>query len=235
MSHSPALRPDSARVVTGWKKLAALLAGLLVRLWTSTLHFQVPPATRHLFARENQPTLFAAWHNRLFVAVAISRNLRPQRTLHNLISASKDGAWLTAFFETMGIRAVRGSSSRGGREAAAAMVDLLRAGHDTGITPDGPRGPIYEFKPGALIIARRSRSRLVLIAAHYSYAWRLRSWDSFLIPQPFSRVYIHAEPISTETLHDNHALKRIEDRLRHINAVTPDGQDSAQTAGHVVI
>lgn len=235
MSPSPALRPDSVRVVVGWKKLAARLAALLVRLWTATLHLQVSPATRQLFAHENQPTLFAVWHNRLFIAVAMSRTLRPHRSLHNLISASKDGAWLTAFFESLGISAVRGSSSRGGREAAAAMVDLLRAGHDTGITPDGPRGPIYEFKPGALIIARRSRSRLVLIGAHYSHAWTLRSWDRFLIPHPFSRVHIHAESVDADSLHADDALQQLETRLRSINSVSSRDQDQPREESHAVI
>jgi hypothetical protein len=223
------------RVVSGWKKLAAGLAALLVRLWTATLRLQVSPATRHLFAHENQPTLFAAWHNRLFIAVAMSRTLRPHRSLHNLISASKDGAWLTAFFERLGISAVRGSSSRGGREAAATMVDLLRAGHDTGITPDGPRGPIYEFKPGALIIARRSRSRLVLLGATYSHAWSLRSWDRFLLPHPFSCVHIHAESVAPESLHTEDALKQLETRLRLINAISPQGLDRPRGDSYAII
>lgn len=229
------LRPDSVRVVHGWKKIAARIAGLLVRTWTFSLRFEISPATRRLFADDQRATLFAVWHNRLFVAAAISRLLRPDRPLHNLISASKDGAWLTAFFETMGLRAVRGSSSRGGREAAAALVEVLRAGNDVGITPDGPRGPLYGFKPGALIVARRSRSRLLLIGVHYSSAWSLRSWDRFLIPHPFSRVRITANTVSADTLDGDDALPRLEADLRALNGVSASGLDETPPRATVVL
>ena len=67
------------------------------------------------------------------------------------------------FSPLAGVGTVRGSSSRLGREAATTLVETLRAGHDIGLTPDGPRGPRYELKPGGLIVARRTRAPLLLI------------------------------------------------------------------------
>ena len=64
----------------------------------------------------------------------------------------------------------------------------MRAGHDIGITPDGPRGPMYEVKPGALVVTRRTNSPMLLIGAEFMWAKRLRSWDRIYIPWPFSRV-----------------------------------------------
>lgn len=147
----------------------------------------------------------------------LSQALRPTRPLHCLVSASKDGAWLSAFFESAGVRVVRGSSSRGGREAAGELVEVLRAGHDAGITPDGPRGPIYVCKPGAVVVARRAKVRVVALGIVYEKAWRLRSWDRFAIPRPFSTVNFRVEEIAPEALASAEARELIEKRLGELN------------------
>jgi hypothetical protein len=189
--------------------------------WCLTLRLRLSPETRRLFAGDQRPALFVLWHNRLFASAELSRRLRPARPLHCLVSASKDGAWLTDFFESVGLRVVRGSSSRGGREAAAALVDVLRAGHDAGITPDGPRGPIYGFKLGALVVARRARVRVMLLGIHYEQAWSLRSWDRFLIPHPFSALFLHVVEVPAPSLAGDDALSRIEALLRTHNLDAP--------------
>jgi len=200
-----------------------------MRLWTCTLNLQPSAATLRLMAGDPRPTLFILWHNRLFVATEISRRYRPARPLHSLVSTSKDGAWLSAFFESTGMRVVRGSSSRGGREAVTALVDVLRAGHDGGITPDGPRGPRYEIKPGALVVARRARARVVLVGITYARAWTLPSWDRFLIPHPFTRARLHAEWVPDEALKSDDALAFLQTRLLNLN---PDPDTSHETGGN---
>ncbi len=95
---------------------------------------------------------------------------------------------------------------------------MLRAGHDIGITPDGPRGPIYELKPGAVIVPRRTGAPLLLVGAEFSSAWRLKSWDRFYVPRPFSRVRMRCEIISAAQLADRDAgLALLHERLRAIN------------------
>jgi lysophospholipid acyltransferase (LPLAT)-like uncharacterized protein len=168
-------------------------------------------------AGDSRPTLFVLWHNRLFVAAELSRRLRPSRPLHGLVSTSKDGAWLSAFFESAGLRVVRGSSSRGGREAAAGLVEVLRAGHDAGITPDGPRGPAYVCKPGAVVVARRARARVLLVGLHYESAWAVGSWDRFQIPLPFSRFQLRAQEIDGNSVTADDAREKIESVLRDLN------------------
>lgn len=207
----------------------------MMRVWCASLHIQASAETRRLMAGDPQPTLFVLWHNRLFVAAELSRRLRPARALHGLVSASKDGAWLTAFFESAGLRVVRGSSSRGGREAASALVDVLRSGHDAGITPDGPRGPIYGFKPGALVVARRGRARVVLVGIDYANAWRLRSWDRFLLPHPFSTVRIHAAVADSYSLEDKEARAHLEATLLAINCDPELAREQATATPFTVI
>ena len=220
-------RPATAiHVVSGPRRGLAIAAGLLMRAWCATLRVRCPEATLRLVANDKRPTLFVLWHNRLFAAARLSRLLRPTQPLHCLVSASKDGAWLSAFFESMGLRVVRGSSSRGGREAAAAMVDVLRAGHDAGITPDGPRGPIYACKPGAIIVGRRAKARVLVLGITYESAWSLRSWDRFGMPKPFSTVYLAVDEITPEALAADDARECMESRLLAMNP------EFATTAAH---
>ncbi len=68
-----------------------------------------------------------------------------------------------------------------------------------GITPDGPRGPRYEFKEGALIVARRAKIPLLLIGADFESAWRFRkAWDMFYLPKPFSKVRMRCELVTLD-------------------------------------
>jgi lysophospholipid acyltransferase (LPLAT)-like uncharacterized protein len=139
--------------------------------------------------------------------------------MYALVSPSQDGAWLTAFFSLIGLRTVRGSSNSLGREAAAALVGVLRDGYDVGITPDGPRGPRYEFKPGALIVARRTKTPFLLVGADFESAWRLnKAWDRFYLPKPFSRVRMRCELVTAEELADRDgAAARLQKRLVELN------------------
>lgn len=192
--------------------------GLLLRLWGMSLRFETSPEERRIYAKKDEPVAMVLWHNRLFLAAEIVRRFRGGRPAYALVSASQDGAWLTAFFSLAGLRTIRGSSSRLGREAATALVDTLRAGHDIGITPDGPRGPCYDVKPGAVIVARRTRAPLLLIGGEFESAWRLRSWDRFYLPKPFSRVRMRSELILPDQLADREAgLELLRQRLAALN------------------
>lgn len=213
--------------ISGWRQVLLWPFGLLVRLWGRTLRFDLTPADWAAFTKCDVPVAMVLWHNRLFLAAEIVRRFRAGRIPYALVSASQDGAWLSAFFALAGLKTVRGSSSRLGREAATALVDTLRAGHDIGLTPDGPRGPCYEFKPGGVIVARRTRTPLLLIGGEFEAAWPLRSWDRFRIPLPFSRVRMRCEVVLPEQLADRDAaLVHLQARLGDLN---PDraGSDPA--------
>ena len=215
--------PPFAHEVAGWRRAVLWPAGLLLQLWGRSLRFEVAPEDFARYTKRDEPVAIVLWHNRLFLAAEIVRRFRTGRPAYALVSASQDGAWLSAFFHLVGMRTVRGSSSRLGREAATALVDTLRAGQDVGITPDGPRGPLYEFKPGALIVARRTHAPLLLVGAEFAAAWRLRSWDRFRVPRPFSRVRMRCEIIPAAALADrDEALLQVRARLLALN---PDQQE----------
>lgn len=189
----------------GWRRALFLPLGLLIKLWGASLRLETSPATRANLMKIDEPVAFVLWHNRLFLVSEIFRRYRQRRPIYGLVSASKDGAWLAALFTLVGIRTVRGSSSRLGREAATALVEVLRAGNDIGITPDGPRGPRYELKAGGLIVARRTQTPLLLLGGAYESAWRLPSWDGFYLPRPFSRIRVYCELVPSDALKDRDA------------------------------
>jgi lysophospholipid acyltransferase (LPLAT)-like uncharacterized protein len=76
-----------------------------------------------------------------------------------------------------------------------ALVGTLRSGRDIAVTPDGPKGPPERYAPGALVAAQRANAPIIAIGVHVSRAWRLRSWDRFMIPKPFAKIDVaYAEP-----------------------------------------
>lgn len=105
-----------------------------------------------------------------------------------LISLSRDGSLLSQLVERWGFVTIRGSSSKGGSEALASMVDALGTGRRLLITPDGPRGPRHVMKPGAAVAAHRARVPLVLCRVSAAWAAHGSNWDRFLIPLPFAPI-----------------------------------------------
>ncbi|AOS42976.1 hypothetical protein Verru16b_00011 [Lacunisphaera limnophila] len=164
-----------------------MLAAVL-RVWARTLRFEADAGTVERLSKSDVPLAVVLWHNRLFLSAEIFRRYRTRRAVYGLVSASKDGAWLAAFYRLIGIVPVRGSSSNFGREAGRALIEVMRQGHDIGITPDGPRGPMYTVEPGVLVVTRRNQAPMMLIGAEFTRSWRLKSWDRFYIPAPFSRI-----------------------------------------------
>jgi lysophospholipid acyltransferase (LPLAT)-like uncharacterized protein len=209
--------PETVYELTGWRRAAVWPLGWLARLWGRSLRFELAEEDRRNITNSDEPLTIVLWHNRLFLAAEIVRRYR-RRPVFALVSASQDGAWLAAFFTAIGMHCVRGSSSHLGREAVTALVEKLHAGCDIGITPDGPRGPMYDFKGGAYIVARRAGAPAILLGGRFTIARRLKSWDGFYLPLPFSRVLMSCRPVSAAELRaPDMTVAALRDRLMAIN------------------
>lgn len=216
MSTLPA--PPPIHAITGWRRALLWPLGLLMRAWGLTLRLEASARDRVALEKRDEPVAMVLWHNRLFLAAEFFRRFRRGKPAYALVSASNDGAWLTAFFSLVGLNTVRGSSSNYGREAVHALIEVLRSGNDIGITPDGPRGPCYEVKPGGLIVTRRAQAPLLLLGFELESCWELRSWDRFRIPKPFSRVRVRGELIPpAEQADRDAALAAVQQRLTALN------------------
>lgn len=216
-SAPPVSAPEVVHEIKGWRRLLLRLLGLVARLWGRSLRFELDDEDRRAVAKSDEPLTIVLWHNRLFLAAEIVRRFRPHPA-YALVSASRDGAWLAGFFSFVGVRSVRGSSTNLGREAVTALIERLRAGFDVGITPDGPRGPMYDFKRGAFIVTRRAGTPTLLIGGQFKRARRLKSWDGFYLPLPFSRVRLICRLLTVADLRDSAmTVQGLSDRLRAIN------------------
>jgi lysophospholipid acyltransferase (LPLAT)-like uncharacterized protein len=140
--------------------------------------------------RDGGAVIFVFWHGQLLPLVHYHRN----EGIVVLVSEHADGEYITRVIRQHGFGAARGSSTRGGVKGLKGVLRAARAGHDLGFTPDGPKGPRHEFKPGALVAAQLTGLPLVTIGVGSDRAWYLKSWDRFMIPKPFSRLRIRYGP-----------------------------------------
>lgn len=113
-----------------------------------------------------------------------------------LVSGSVDGDVPERVARAWGAEVIRGSANKSGALAMRDMQQMMQKGYSIVTTADGPRGPRYEFKPGAIMMARIGGTPIVPLAAAADRAWYLRRWDRFMIPKPFARVAVGiGEPI----------------------------------------
>ena len=167
-----------------------LLGSWLLRLLALTLRVEVEDPAALRARVEGGPFILLFWHNRLLLVPVVWNRYFARRRPKGmaLTSTSRDGGLIAEFLNRFGIGPVRGSATRRGSAAVRELAGWLRRGHDVAITPDGSRGPCYEIKPGLVLLAQLTGRPLLPISFEYASAWRLRSWDRFFIPKPFSRV-----------------------------------------------
>lgn len=160
-------------------------------------------------------SVFAMWHGQMLVGVLQHRGER----MALLASEHRDGELIARVLGRLGFATIRGSSTRGAARALLAMTDALTRGSDVGVTPDGPRGPAERFQGGALAAAARAGAALVPTGVVASAAWRLRSWDRFMIPKPFARVVVaYGDPWSLEGLGTREAAALTDEATRAMRA-----------------
>ncbi|MBP1625532.1 MAG: hypothetical protein H6Q00_7 [Holophagaceae bacterium] len=171
---------------------AAHLIKLLAYTWrVKRLNFE-PVA--ELVASDTR-FILTFWHRRLIampLAYPFKRKGPMGETLGvaALQSDSKDGERSTATFRWFGVEAVRGSAGKTGTQALVRMIQAVKQGWDLGITPDGPRGPRQEAKPGTMSVARKTGAWVVPVCVAFDRAWTLKSWDRMLVAKPFAKVTV---------------------------------------------
>jgi lysophospholipid acyltransferase (LPLAT)-like uncharacterized protein len=174
------------------RALASPAMGLLARTWrVGTEHEE---RWRPLY-ESRRPHVFLLWHEVLLPLLWHHRD----QGIAIVVSENRDGQYLTDFALALGYRAVRGSSSRGAARALLGAVRELQAGRAVAFTPDGPRGPRRELKPGVVAAAQRGGGVIVPIHARADRAWRVRSWDRLLVPKPAARITVtYGRPFEVE-------------------------------------
>jgi hypothetical protein len=175
--------------------------------------------------REHRSIIPAYWHQHMLFGVRALLDLRPEGLkLGFLISPSVDGVAPSMLVQKIGGHVIRGSSTHTGARALRDFYEtIVKQQVSPAITPDGPRGPVHEFKPGAVLLSQLTGKPIVMVSVAASHTWRFRTWDRFELPLPFSRVVVaYGEPIRIPRVLNAEGLARMQaemaEKLQALNA-----------------
>lgn len=153
--------------------------------------------------------IYAFWHNRIFLATYYFR----RRGIVVITSQSFDGEYIARFIQRFGYGAVRGSSTRGGVGALVGLIRAMKKNLPAGFTVDGPKGPRYVAKTGAILLAKKTGNPVMPFSVETKNHWTIKSWDKLQIPKFFTRAKVFiAEPVYVEKDADDAEIenKRLE-------------------------
>jgi lysophospholipid acyltransferase (LPLAT)-like uncharacterized protein len=171
------------------------VAGLTtVRVLNATLRVRLmDPENEQAALKQGNGVIYASWHQRFFPGITFFSTRKP---IAIIVSKSLDGEMIARVVRSLGWHPVRGSSSRGGKEALAEIRCLGTSGFRVGHIVDGPQGPFGVVKPGLIRIAQFTGMPIVPTITSAQHRWVFNSWDRFMVPKPFSRVIIRfGDPI----------------------------------------
>lgn len=140
-----------------------------------------------------RPVIFCFWHNRIFYSswFLLRYVFCKGIMITVLISQSKDGELIAQVVKRWGGKVARGSTSRGGREALQILAKAIRREKSSVVTtPDGPRGPVYHFQLGTIILSQLTQCEIIPICFAAKPAWVFNSWDRFVVPKFFAKTVI---------------------------------------------
>lgn len=156
---------------------------VIMNLYIKTLRIQVhnAPDFNHCF-------IFIFWHSKMLLGWWLFKN----KNFVALVSKSKDGEILNHLLNKWNYKVIRGSSSKGGKEALEEIISLVKKNNTAVLTPDGPRGPAHNIKNGVLVISSECGIPIIPIKIkYYKKRFLKKSWDKFQIPLPFSKCEVY--------------------------------------------
>jgi lysophospholipid acyltransferase (LPLAT)-like uncharacterized protein len=191
---------------------------------------EVDPKT-HIYSRGGPSFIYGIWHDAMVYTIFAGRHRRTTA----LVSKHQDGSFLARGLAMVGIGLIRGSS---GKSGASAMRQLLSVPEDQNvvITPDGPRGPHHQAKPGLIFLASRSGKAVVPSGFAAVRSWRIRgSWTDLEIPKPFTTVYfLMGPPISVPADASREAVSGYEATLQsEMERLTTEATNLAAAHGRL--
>lgn len=172
-------------------KLIAYTAKFLMRLVMMTCRYETKGLAHFIKAAQEKKCILCVWHNRVALIPEIMSRLAPQFHYAGFVSNSRDGEIIAAITESYAI----GNTIRVAHDARAdalkkMIAHLKYSSEILVVTPDGPKGPVYEVKPGVAIAAFKSAAKVVPMCWKPSRYFRIRSWDKMIFPKPFSLIEV---------------------------------------------
>lgn len=169
-----------------------------VSLWRVTVILD--PQTEKMI-ENREPVILAHWHGDEYSLIHLVKKFK----LATMTSTSRDGDRVDFVIRKFGGVTTRGSSTRGGISALKGLIRLSKEGRIVSIAIDGPRGPIYQPKPGVFELSRLCKAAIIPVGVAVDRAFKFeKSWNKAYLPLPFSRVYlVFDSPIPALTSEDD--------------------------------
>jgi len=159
---------------------------VLLKCFKSCMRIQISGTEHYLTGK---PIVSVTWHNRLiFFPLMFPRRERKKSVA--LVSASRDGQYITDLLKHFGVKSIRGSTSRKAAAVLHEAIKCVKEGYNVSFTPDGPRGPKYKMGRGPIYLASMTGALIVPMSVNASDYWELKSWDRFQIPKPWARLTV---------------------------------------------
>jgi len=178
------------------KKISRALALLFVPFIGSLLiRFLYLTNKKNFYAPDtitDEPVIFACWHGELLMLPYLYKYYRKKPHAKVLISPHFDGELISRTIKYFGLGTLSGSSDKNPARVLIQAIKSIKEGYDIGITPDGPKGPRHEIADGIIVMAQKTKAKVVLVEMKPTKFWQLNSWDKFTIPKPFGTLNYYA-------------------------------------------
>ena len=161
----------------------------------------------------NNPNIIVFWHRKIFTVCNATRIIKKKASI---VSASKDGEILAEVLKREGNELIRGSSNRDNIKSLKEAVRYAKKNYTLGIAIDGPSGPIFEPKAGAVFIAQKTGMPIVPVSSYCSKKWIFKNmWDKLEIPKPFSKCvhYVGEEFYLSKEVKMEDAIKMVKEKI----------------------
>ncbi len=171
------------------RSILAFFIWAVYKAWTSTWRkVAIESSEMKALMRDNKPIIFAMWHGNELAMISYSTIYKCAA----MTSQSKDGDLMDFVLRMLGFKTSRGSSTRGGISALKGIIRNSRAGYIPVFPVDGPKGPIYQPKPGVFEMSKIMNAHIIPSGIAHSGAIHFKkSWNKTFLPLPFSRVVLY--------------------------------------------
>ncbi len=168
--------------------LVPFLGSLIIRFlyFTNKKNFHTPDKITE------EAIIFACWHGELLMLPYLYKHYRKKPHAKVLISPHFDGELISKTIKYFGLGTLAGSSDKNPARVLIQAIKTIKEGYDIGITPDGPKGPRHEVADGIIVMAQKTKAKIVLVEIKPTKFWQLNSWDKFVIPKPFGILNYYA-------------------------------------------
>jgi len=145
--------------------------------------------------KSKSPTLICMWHGQFIFGMIYLKRFFPNTIV--ISSTHRDSMVLANVLKKYKFNLIKGSSTRGAKNVLKKMIiEYQKPDTLIAITNDGPKGPPRIAKKGSVVLAHKMNANILFMTGRASCFWKLKTWDGFVLPKPFSKNSVYIEKIN---------------------------------------